>query len=163
MDAEKFSGIFDIALVLLGVLGATETTYFAQVWNDPTALKFAIMPFLFMILIWLIKELYKNALIKENRSELWLLLTETCWQIWSLTLAYYVFFFALTQMSLLPMFAILSSLLIGFIIFFAVLGAYRYEFKDEVPRYYKTLKWVIIRSVVAAIFAVISYITFIPI
>jgi hypothetical protein len=161
MDTERFSGIFDVALVLLGVLGATETTYFAQVWNDQTALKFAIQPFIMIIIIWLMKELFKGYITKQ-KPELWLLLTDWCWQIWSLSLAYYMFFFALFQTPNFPMFALSYSIAIGFIIFISILGAYYLEYKDEVRSYFKNPKWLIIRTLTAVFFGVVVWLIFLP-
>lgn len=58
---DRLGSLFEIALVLLGVLSATETPFFIQIFGNATALKFAISPFLLMIGVWLIKELYKNS------------------------------------------------------------------------------------------------------
>jgi hypothetical protein len=51
---EDFGGVFDIVLVPLGVLSATET-YFVKVFRDTVALRFATLPFLTLITVWLIK------------------------------------------------------------------------------------------------------------
>jgi hypothetical protein len=160
---ERFSGIFDVALVLLFVLGATETTYFAKVWNDQTALKFTVTPFILIVLIWLMKELFKGDLEKEKKLELWLLTTEWCWEVWSLSLAYYLFFFALFQLPTFPTIALTYALGIGFIIFLAILVAYCRQYREKVSNYYKNPKWLIYRTISAICFAVVVYLIFLPI
>jgi hypothetical protein len=160
---ERFSGIFDVALVLLFVLGSTETTYFAKVWNDQTALKFAVTPFILIILIWLMKELFKADFEKEKKLELWLLTTEWCWEVWSLSLAYYLFFLVLFQLPTFPTIALADALGIGLIIFVAILVAYCRQYREEISNYYKNPKWLIYRAISAIVFAFVVYLIFLPI
>jgi hypothetical protein len=159
---DHFGDMFNIALVLLGVLSATETPYFSKIWNISTALKFAIYPFLLMIMLWLFKELFKKQFEKENRTKVWLVLSETCWEIWSLSLSFYLLFLAIFMVPIPPV-DFSYSLIIGAIVFGSILFAYRLEYNDKFPEYYKSLKWIFIRAVLMAVFAYVVYVIFLPI
>jgi hypothetical protein len=163
MNTERFSGIFDIALVLLGVLGATETPYFAKVWNDQTALRFAITPFLLIIITWLWKELFKSYFERKKKPELWLLFTEWAWELWCFTLAYYLLFFALSQAPKFTGFDTFYAIALGLIIYFGVELAYGLEYKDEVRSFYRNTKWLLLRILTGLGFVVVIYLIFIPI
>jgi hypothetical protein len=159
---DHFGSLFDIALVLLGVLSATETQYFVKFWNDRTALKFAVYPFLIIIPVWLLKELYKRQFERENRTAVFLVLSEFCWEIWILSLSYYLLFLAVY---LVPISAIDFSyaVIIGAILFGLVLGAYAVEYRKGVSHYYKSRKWILIRGILMVVGALIVYIIFLPI
>ena len=161
-NMERFSGIFDIALVLLGVLGATETPYFAKVWNDQTALKFAITPFLLIIFIWLWKELFKGYFERRRKPEYWLLFTEWTWELWSFTLAYYLFFFALYQTPNHPAFAVFYAFGLGLIIYFGISLAYSLEYRDVVRDFYRNRNWLLTRILTELGFLAVVYLTFLP-
>jgi len=105
----RFQHIFEIALVLLGVLSATENQYFAKIWGDTIALRFTITPFILIIAVWLLKELFSNKLsIAES-----LLFSEFCWELWSLTLTYYLLFFWLYSVPSIPLLAFIEATIFG--------------------------------------------------
>jgi len=146
---EKLGGTFEIALVLLGVFSAAETPYFAQVWNDAVALRFATVPFFLIIPLWMIKELYQKVFEKENKREVWLLLTELCWELWAIALSYYLLFFWLYQLPSFPQFGGIYSLMLALVMFGIALGAHYYAYRNEAIYYYNlSSKWSIIRCIV---------------
>lgn len=87
---EHLDGLFEIALVLLGILSAAEFQYFLTV-EDATkyfyALKVFTVPFIVLILIWLIKELAGFLLTAPAFK---MILSDFCWDFWSFTLLYYL-------------------------------------------------------------------------
>lgn len=80
--------LFEIALVLLGVLSASEFQYFLT--EEETmhfyGLKVFTVPILVLIIFWLAKELAGDVLFQKGR----VLLNEFCWEFWSFTLFYYL-------------------------------------------------------------------------
>jgi hypothetical protein len=152
---DRFGSIFEIALVLLGIFSATETPFFIKIFGDSVALKFAITPFLLMIVIWLIKELFKNHIPIEH----FLLYSEFCWEIWSLSLAYYLLFFYLYLVPTIPLLAISSSIITGIAMYSLVLIAYFLEYRG-VSKYYKSRKWFLVKLVVIMLGSILVYITF---
>lgn len=149
---EHFSGLFEIALVLLGVLSATETQYFIKVWGDAVAIKFSTTPFIAMITVWLIKELYKRKIT----IEFWLLLSEFCWELWSLTLTFYLLFLWLFEVPTFPQIALIDSIIFGLLMYFIVLVAHYLEYRTLV-KYYKSLKWRIARLILSIIGLLVMY------
>jgi len=150
--------LFEIALVLLGILSASETQFFIEIFGETTALKFAITPFLFMIVVWLIKELYKNHIPIEHS----LLYSEFCWGIWSLSLAYYLLFFYLYLLPTIPLVAIVSSIVTGLIMYSLIIGAYFLEFRS-VRRYYRSRRWLLVRLIIITVGLIFVYLTFLAI
>jgi len=138
---EHFSGLFEIALVLLGVLSATETQYFIRLWGETVALQFSTTPFMLMIFVWLIKEMFKRRI----SLEFWLLLSEFCWELWSITLTYYLLFLWLFQIPNYPYIALMDSTLLGLVWFALVLFAHKLEYKTVVE-YYRP-KWLLYRVI----------------
>ena len=156
---EQLSSLFEIALVLLGVLSATETSLFFQIFGETVALKFAITPFLMMIVVWLIKELYKNHIPLEYS----LLYSEFCWEIWSLSLAYYLLFFYLYLIPSIPLIAIFSSIVTGIALYSLILGAYFLEYRKSASKYYKSRKWLLVRFIIFIIGLILVSLTFLAI
>jgi hypothetical protein len=156
---DRLGSPFEIALVLLGVLSATETPFFIQIFGNSTALKFAITPFLLMIVVWLIKELYKNHIPLEHL----LLYSEFCWEIWSLSLAYYLLFFYLYLIPTFPSIAIFSSMGTGIGMYTLTLGAYFLEYRKSASKYYKSRKWLLVRLVIITGGLIVVFLTFLAI
>jgi hypothetical protein len=148
--------LFEIALVLLGVLSATETQYFIKVWGDVTALQFSTTPFMVMIFVWLVKELFKHWISIEN----WLLLSEFGWELWSITLSYYILFLRLFQIPQYPYIALISSTLLGLVWFGLVIVAHYLEYRTMVE-YYRP-RWLLKRTIVYLIGGVIMALVFVP-
>jgi len=87
---EQLDRLYEFSLVLLGILSAAELQYFLvtekqELWFY--ALKVFTLPFLFLILLWLIKEIFKDFFHKQFFS---MLFTEFCWSFWSVSLLYYL-------------------------------------------------------------------------
>lgn len=156
---DRLGSLFEIALVLLGVLSATETPFFIQIFGNTTALKFAITPFLFMIAVWLIKELYKNHIPLEHS----LLYSEFCWEIWSLSLAYYLLFFYLYLTPKFPSIAIFFSIVTGIAMYALILGAYFLEYRKSASEYYKSRKWLLARLIIIIFGLIAVFLTFLAI
>lgn len=141
MSGKNFSDAFNIALVLLGVLLSAETQFFIQAWGEKTALQFVTFPFILIIFVWLPKELFKSVFRKEKNKKGELLLSEFGWELWCLTLAFYLLFLYLHQYPQLGLLSALPPLSIGFVFYALVLLAYWTEYKTEVE-YYKSRKWI---------------------
>jgi hypothetical protein len=137
--SDHFSDAFNIALVLLGVLSSAETQFFIGTWGAKTALQFVTFPFLVIIWVWLPKELFKSTFQKDKKHEL--LFSEFCWELWCLTLAFYLLFLYLY---LYPQFALMDflyPLFLGISLYGLIILAYWVEYKTEVE-YYKSRKWI---------------------
>ena len=137
--SEKFSDAFNIALVLLGVLSSAETQFFIQIWGERTALQFVTLPFIIIIFVWLPKELFKSTFRKDKKHEL--LLSEFCWELWCLTLAFYLLFLYLHLYPEIELMDSLVPLSIGLVLYGLIIFAYWTEYKTEVE-YYKSRKWI---------------------
>ena len=143
---ERFSSLFRIALVLLGILSAAEFEYFLQIFGPTVALRFSTTPYVLIIPLWLAKELNK----KQISIKLWLLLSEFCWELLSLTLSYYLLFFWIFQVlgtSLLSLlFGAAVSIAMAMLIMAAVWYAYHVQYRTVID-YYKSRKWFISRFI----------------
>lgn len=139
---ERFSSIFEIALVLLGVFSATEFQYFWQMWGPIIALRLSTSPFFLIIPIWLIKELLK----RQMSLTFWLLLSEFCWFAWSVTLSYYLLFWWSFQIQQLPLISVIAPTSLAVMMMGVVWYAYYRQYKTVV-NYYKSIRWVFIKVV----------------
>jgi hypothetical protein len=157
MKREGLTGTFELALVLLGVLSATEFQFLMTVFGDQTALRFVTMPYLIMLLLWIFKEMFKE---KTFSKEVTLLVTELCWELWCLTFAYYLLFLFILMVPTLSIFSFFESMLIGLLTYCLVLIAHYYAYRNEVLYYYTTNKWKSIRLLFVAIGAFIILIVF---
>jgi len=85
---KHLDSLFEIALVLLGILSAAEFQYYLVVQEERAfyALRVFTAPFLVLIGFWLVKEVISDVL--ELRYTM--LLTEFCWDFWSFTLFYFL-------------------------------------------------------------------------
>lgn len=137
--------LFGIALVLLGVLSASELQYFLTVQNEELhfyALKVFTVPFVILIVFWLLKELMSDIV---PRLDFRMLLTEFCWDFWSFALFYYL-------LGIYGGFQIgaTSSFLLSIIMVFNVTWAYSRacpvrEGDRSMYNYYKSIKWGVLR------------------
>lgn len=142
----RLDDLFEVALVLAGVLGASLFQYITSLpvlensfiqefmWNF--SLGFTIFPFVILIFIWIIKEIY---LIK-GKALLALRLTFLCWSIWgSVLFIYLTSVFDLMEAS---EFFMAVSFILGIIP--VILVAYGYKFAaiemDEIT-YFSNNRW----------------------
>ncbi len=153
---QQSNHVFEIALVLLGILSASEMMNFASFFGPKTALEFGTIPFIIMILLWIIKEVYMNSL----PTEALFLLLELSWLIWSLTLAYHLLFLYINVYSTTPQIAFLESILTGLIVYGIIIGGYYLENRPD-TRYYDDHKWLVTRSVLMTLVGgIIVYLIF---
>jgi hypothetical protein len=136
--------LFEIALVLLGILSAAEFQYFLTTEKAELhfyALRVFTVPFVVLIGFWLVKELSNDVAKLHIR----MLLTEFCWDFWSFALFYYLLgIYGGFQIGIALSF-VLSLLLI-----YAVMLAYKRASPVEtgdrsMHSYYKNAKWVLLR------------------
>jgi len=153
---EHLNDLFQIALVLLGILSATETQFFIKVFGEVNALKLAITPYIFMILIWIIKEFIKNRLPIEHS----LLYSEFCWLLWSLSLTFYLFFFYFYMIPTIPIIAIISSMATGLSMYGIIWWAYMLEYSKTASTYFNSSKWLLVRFVIAIVGLILFWLTF---
>jgi hypothetical protein len=87
---ERLDHLFEIGLVLLGILSAAEFQYYIATEKAATwlyDLKVFTLPFLALIILWIIKELF---CIINKKSIVNLFLTDFCWCLWGSMLFFYL-------------------------------------------------------------------------
>jgi len=144
---KHLDSLFGIALVLLGILSAAEFQYFLikeEENTHPYVLKVFVLPFLVLIILWLVKELFSDMW----RLDVKMLWTELCWDFLSFTLFYYLLaIYGGFQIG------IVLSFLLSLAMIYAVTWAYRraspvQEGDRSMYNYYKSAKWLLLRWVV---------------
>ena len=88
-NIKRLDDLYEFCLVLLGVLSAAEFQYYLAVEQKELyhhALWVFTMPFIFLILYWLIKEVFADVTDRRFR----MILTDFCWSFWAVTLLYYL-------------------------------------------------------------------------
>lgn len=86
---KHLDGLFSIALVLLGILSAAEFQYFLLKEKAQLhfyALKVFTVPFVVLIILWLVKELFGDIW----RLDVKMVWTEFCWEFLNFSLFYYL-------------------------------------------------------------------------
>lgn len=138
---ERLDHLFEVGLILLGIYSAAEFGYF-MVLGPATAfpyyLKVFTLPFLGLILLWMLKDIFNDYLILN------FILTDFCWGLWNYTLFY--FLLAIYGYNLLGI-ALCFSL--SLIIFLSIFYAY---YRDSVnaqdkkfEKYYRNVVWLTVR------------------
>jgi len=136
--------LYQIALVLLGILSAAEFQYFLMKEPEnmhPYVLKMFTLPFLILIIFWLVKELFSDRWGLVAR----MLLTEFCWDFWSFTLFYYLIaIYGGLQIG------IILSLVLSLLLILAITRAYGraspiMEGDRSMHNYYRSVKWGVAR------------------
>lgn len=145
---KRLNGLFEIALVLLGILSAAEFQYFLTVEEESLyfyALKVFTVPFIVLIIVWLVKELLTDELDPKHKR----LFTEFCWDFWSFTLFYYLLALYSSAFGLgIVLSFVLSMLLVGTITWVYSKASPVESGDRSMYDYYKTKKWIVIRYVV---------------
>jgi hypothetical protein len=149
---EHLDSLFEVALVLLGILSAAEFQYFLTAEEETLhfyALRVCTVPFVVLIIFWLTKELFSDAFTDAFGHmlgrEIQMLFTEFCWDFWSFTLFYYLLgVFGGFQIG------ILSSLGLSLLLVLTMMWAYQRASPVEsgdrsMHSYYKSFKWLLIR------------------
>jgi len=140
-------GLFSIALVLLGILSAAEFQYFLLKEKAQLhfyALKVFTIPFVVLIIIWLVKELFGDVW----RLDVKMVWTEFCWEFLNFSLFYYLLaIYGGFQIG------IYFSLLLTLIMTLLVILAYRRaspvtEGDRSMYNFYKSPRWVAFRITV---------------
>lgn len=141
--------LFEIALVLLGILSAAEFQYFLvieSVENYGYILKVFTIPFVVLIILWLVKELTRG----EASLNLTMLLTEFCWEFWSFVLLYY-----LVNLYVNNPFGIWLALGLSLIVLFFVYLAYSKASPTKegeiLHDFYTEVKWRVARLLTAGL------------
>jgi len=147
---ERLDSLFEIALVLLGILSAAEFQYFLTTEEEALhfyALKVFTIPFIVLIVFWLVKELISDLL----RSDFKMLLTEFCWDFWSFTLFYYLLgIYGGLRMGVI--FSFVLSLLMIYVVMWAYSRASPIREGDRsMYNYYKSFRWGVLRWMVVFI------------
>ena len=140
---KHLDSLFQIALVLLGVLSAAEFQYFLTTEEEkfyPYALKVFTVPFVVLIVFWLVRELFSDM----SRSDIKMLFTEFCWDFWSFTLFYYLLaIFGFTV-------GIWSSFALSILLILSISWAYGRASPimwgdRSMFNYYRSFKWWVLR------------------
>ena len=144
---KHLDSLFEIALVLLGVLSASEFQYFLTTEDKAMhfyALRVFTVPILVLIICWLAKELMGDLPFPNVR----MLLTEFCWNFWSFTLFYYLLeIYGGLQIGIAL--SLLLSIVMGFSIQWAYSRTSPITWGDRsMFKYYKSPLWIGIRIIV---------------
>lgn len=135
----RFSQIFEIALVVLGVLSAAEYDFFKELYGLQHAFKLVTTPIGLIIGIWLTKEIGRDHLSLEK----WLCLTEFSWLLWLLTFSYYQYFAWIIQVPItlgaLIGLVIISVLMLG--LYYLISKAFEFNYCNLIPNYYQNREW----------------------
>jgi len=155
---ERLDSLFEIALVLLGILSAAEFQYFLTTTEDTGihlyALKVFTTPFVIMIGFWLVKEIFGDTL----RSDFKMLLTEFCWDFWSFTLLYYLLVLTTGLQYGGLQIGVIFPLVLSLLLICTIMWAYRRASPVETGdrsmyNYYKSARWRFLRWVVIIVVA----------
>jgi hypothetical protein len=143
---DRLDSLFEIALVLLGILSAAEFQYEQVLYPSASSFffKIATLPFIILILLWIAKELLKEW----DRFGLYMGLTQLCWTLWSMTFwLYMVILFNLTTANFapLPFLSLTVILLLSFVMVISISITYRKVYKNEA--YFQGGKWLIVLGV----------------
>jgi hypothetical protein len=137
---EKLDHLYELGLVLLGILSAAEFQYYLAVEQKEFfgySLWVFTAPFIVLIVFWLIREIFSDITEKAILK----LLTDFCWSFWGVTLLYYLIVLG-AGYSVYYLLA-LSILLILF-----VTNAYDRAFAKEedigLRDYFKKYKWILV-------------------
>ena len=143
---KRLDSLFQIALVLLGILSAAEFQYFLTTEEEkfyPYALKVFTVPFVVLIVFWLIRELFGDVL----RSDIKMLFREFCWDFWSFTLFYYLLAIFGFTVGIWSSFAL--SILFIISISWAYSRASPVMWGDRsMFNYYRSPRWIVLRILV---------------
>ena len=158
-DREKhLDNLFEIALVLLGILSAAEFQYFLMKEDAEIhmyVLKVFTVPLVVLIILWLAKELARD----EFPPNVTMILTEFCWNLWSFSLFYY-----LVNIYIGNIIGIALSFTLSIVLIFFVNRAYERDSPtkkgESMYNFYTSYKWRTIRLCVfflayGALFAMI--------
>lgn len=148
---ERLDRLFDIALVLLGILSASELQILTAMatYEQETAanlsylLRIFTMPLLVLIIAWIAKEIFRNEMSANHR----MIATEFCWNLWGFTLFYYlvVYVFA-TVVPQISQYGVYLSLGLTFLLIFFIQRAYKKVY-TSMTDYFGRSKWAIYRFV----------------
>lgn len=145
---DRIDHLFDIGLVLLGILSAAEFQYFLTGEDKALyfyALRVYTIPFIVLIGFWLAKELVGILL---NSPALRMLLSDFCWDFWSFTLLYYLLgIYGGVQM----------GIIFSFILSMVLIAAVQMAYSKVSPvtsgdrsmfKYYRSPLWIAIKLIV---------------
>lgn len=133
--------LYNFSLILLGILSAAEFQYFISIEEEKLflyALKVFTMPFLVLILFWLIKEIFRDV-ADENLT---IILTEFCWSFLNITLFYFLLAF-LTEFWV-QLFTFIFSIFLTFLITWAYDRTYAMEQGLNIRDYYRRSIWILV-------------------
>jgi len=118
----RIDRLFDFALVMLGVLSASEFQFVCSVPGReaeiPYAFRILTYPMVVLIILWLVKEV--SFSLRPGHASFKMAYREFCWDLWASTLYMYLLLYLLFALGsvgtiLAILFAILSFLLAGMI------------------------------------------------
>ena len=159
--------LFELALVLLGILIAVEFHYYLTLSIKTTdrlyVLNVVTVPFIIIIGVWLIKELFKNFV----SSELKMLLTEFCWGFWSFTLLNYLLMLTNGRQYNGLQIGIIFPLVLSLFLIFSIRWSYfrTYLLKKEnvkMFKYFRSIRWTFLWWIIFVIVYILITIIVLP-
>jgi hypothetical protein len=150
---EFIDGLFNYALVFLGILSAAELQYAARVL--PGASDFALMfrvsvlPFTILVPTWLAKEVLKE----EMPRRLKMFLTEFCWELWSFTLVLCMVLLYALETSSLTWIVVggFSSFGLSLVLVYAITRGYASAYRDgpygDMVEFYQRRRFRVLRLI----------------
>ena len=157
---KRLDDLFRHALVLLGILSASEFSYFLKVGDKaeyPYVFFAFTAPYVLMIGTWIAKELGGDWI----RLDMKLLLTEFCWSLWIVTLIYYLVIFWVIRTGQLVEIAAILGLGLTFCLNFLIGHAHKRAYRSMVD-YFRRPKWLIIRYIVFMVAYLVVTLVFLP-
>lgn len=155
--SERFSQIFEIALVLLGLFATAEYEFFKEIWGSQYAFSLVTSPIVVIIVVWLLKEISKDMISIER----WLLLTEFSWSLWVITLGYYSFYWWFIRLPD-PNFGIIGAISLSIVsvgIDWLIKNALHQRYRTVIS-FYKSKKWLSLRLFLLAVAITMLFLLF---
>ena len=173
-DRQRIDHLFEVGLILLGILSAAEFQYVASttplnpfITEEQTmleisyAFKVLTYPPVVLIVAWLLKELLPRARFPNGR----MLLTEFCWGFWGFTLFFFLINFVLFarvyRVNLL--WPAIFSLVLTVILIYQVMQAYARALRGI--DYFRLRKWRVCSAIsfISSYFLLLLIISALPI
>lgn len=151
---QRIDKLFEVALVLLGILSATEFQYVCSVPERqpeiPYAMKIYTFPIVALIFLWLAREIAPIFLTRYMSFKM--ALTEFCWGFWGTTLFYYLILNHLFGFRYVDRFSAFSYALLSVVLIIAI--SFAYERAEPWMNYFRQrLFWRLVRTLIIYLLA----------
>lgn len=140
---EKLDSLFEIALVLLGILSATEFQFISTLELELSEMSYFFntftLPFIILILTWFMKRL---PFVNERAQRL---LGDFCWYFWTITLFVYLVLYHYLGYYQIDLIQQIVYMAIGTLIMLSILVVHMLADREEFTSKSKTIRWILSR------------------